>query len=155
MNTTSTICYSSRRKNQCISSTLLTILIFLITQISGCTSSTTLITGAELANQIAINKAPIILDTRSHMEYKNGHVPGALYFPFWKAFFADDSLLQRCKSEPVIVYCQHGPRASFAGFALRHSGCSKVIELEGHMADWKEQKLPVAAVSDDNNTIDN
>jgi rhodanese-related sulfurtransferase len=89
------------------------------------------------------------------MEYKNGHVPGALYFPFWKAFFADDSLLQRCKSEPVIVYCQHGPRASFAGFALRHSGCSKVIELEGHMADWKEQKLPVAAVSDDNNTIDN
>jgi rhodanese-related sulfurtransferase len=151
VNTISTICYSSHRKNHCISSTLLTTLIILITQFSGCTSSTTSITGAELANQITTNKAPIILDTRSHMEFESGHVPGALYFPFWKAFFADDTLLQRCKTEPVVVYCQHGPRASFAGFALRQSGCSKVIELEGHMVDWKEQGLPVVAVSNENN----
>ncbi|MEE9412309.1 MAG: rhodanese-like domain-containing protein [Methylococcales bacterium] len=103
-----------------------------------------------MANQIATDSAPLILDTRSRYEYDNGHVPHALYFPFWKAFFADDSLLQRCKSEPVVVYCQHGPRASFAGFALLQSGCSKVIELEGHMAGWKKQGLPVIAISDKN-----
>lgn len=150
MNTPSIICYLSFRTNHHISTALLIALSIVITQISGCTSSTTSITGTELANQIATNKAPIILDTRSQMEFENGHVPGALYFPFWKAFFADDSLLQRCKSEPVVVYCQHGPRASFAGFALLQSGCSTVIELEGHMAGWKKQKLPIAAISNEN-----
>ncbi len=155
MNIKSIICYPALVKNYCTNTTALTILIIFVTQVAGCTGSGTSITSRKLTNQIASGKAPIILDTRSGFEYENGHLPGALFFPFWKAFFADNSLLQRCKSEPVVVYCQHGPRASFAGFALRQSGCVKVIELEGHMAGWKKQGLPVVAVSDENNNKDN
>ncbi len=32
---------------------------------------------------------------------------------------------------------------------------TEVIELEGHMAGWKKQGLPVVAVSDENNNKDN
>jgi rhodanese-related sulfurtransferase len=127
----------------------------LMTLVSGCASSATSITGTELTNQIVTGKAPLILDTRSRYEYENGHLPGALFFPFWKAFFADDSILKRCKTEPIVVYCQHGPRASFAEFALRQSGCTNVLELEGHMAGWKEQGRPVIAVSNENDNTTN
>lgn len=119
---------------------LLVILVF------GCASTdgSFSISASELANQIQTGKAPLILDTRSNSEYESGHLPGALYFPFWKAFFVDDSILQHCKKEPVIVYCQHGPRASFTKFALRRVGCDKVVVLEGHMTEWIEQELPLS-----------
>lgn len=98
----------------------------------------------DLALQLESDSAPMILDTRSRYEYDKGHVPGAIFFPFWKSFFADRKILEHCQKEPVVVYCQHGPRATFAGFALRQSGCDNVIELSGHMSAWKSQKLPIS-----------
>lgn len=116
-----------------------------IVLITGCTGneSSLHISAMELADQIESGDTPLILDTRSQYEYQNGHLPGAIYFPFWKAFFADSQILERCKKEPVIVYCQHGPRASFAGFALKRSGCDHILELDGHMAGWSKQGLPM------------
>lgn len=102
------------------------------------------ISAADLAAQIESGSAPLILDTRSRYEYDKGHVPGAVFFPFWKSFFANEQILQRCQQEPVVVYCQHGPRASVAGFALKQSGCQTVIELSGHMSGWEQQQLPIS-----------
>ncbi|MCH9696999.1 MAG: rhodanese-like domain-containing protein [Gammaproteobacteria bacterium] len=102
------------------------------------------ISATDLAAQIESHSAPLILDTRSRYEYDKGHVPGAVFFPFWKSFFADKQILQRCQQGPVIVYCQHGPRATLAGFALRQSGCQAVIELSGHMSGWERQNLPIS-----------
>ncbi|HFD10864.1 MAG TPA: rhodanese-like domain-containing protein [Crenotrichaceae bacterium] len=126
----------------------------LTTTLSGCTNTEvkSTISANELISQIHSGSAPIILDTRSNSEYENGHIQGALYFPFWKAFFADQKILDHCKTEPVIVYCQHGPRASFAGFALKRSGCIKVLELEGHMSHWTQQGFPVISVDTSENT---
>ena len=110
------------------------------------------ISADKLSNQILIGKAPLILDTRSNSEYKSGHLPGAVYFPFWKAFFADESILEYCKKEPVVVYCQDGPRASFAKFALLRIGCDKVVVLDGHMSGWIQQELPLSFAGKHGNT---
>jgi rhodanese-related sulfurtransferase len=125
------------------------VIAMLVILVLGCASTdgSFSISGSDLADQIDTGKAPLILDTRSRSEYNSGHVPGALFFPFWKAFFADDAILQRCKKEPVVVYCQHGPRASVAKFALRRIGCDKVIVLEDHLSGWIAQELPLTRMS--------
>jgi|GEM_PF-475164 len=131
------------------------LLLSMTISVSGCANTETKssVPAAELASRIESGNSPLILDTRSSFEYSSGHIPGALHFPFWQAFFADQQILDRCKTEPVVVYCQHGPRATFAGFALRRLGCRTVLELEGHMAGWSQQQFPVETSSDANTPI--
>jgi rhodanese-related sulfurtransferase len=60
--------------------------------------------------------------------------------PYWALFFG----LARVpfnSNEPVVVYCQHGPRAYIAGEALRRRGYTQVIYLTGHMARWRREQL--------------
>jgi len=100
------------------------------------------VSAAELDRQIRSGAAPAIIDVRSGYEYRRGHIPGALHMPFWKAFsLADDLSVPR--NQPVVVYCQHGPRAFVAAFALRRAGYADVRYLEGHMSAWEKAGLPL------------
>lgn len=96
----------------------------------------------ELLTQIQKGQAPIIIDVRSSSEYQTSHVPGALHIPFWTAFTTDklDSLK---KTDPVILYCEHGPRAGIAKLAISLSGFENISYLAGHMTAWKKAGLPV------------
>ena len=49
--------------------------------------------------------------------------------------------------EPVVVYCEHGPRAGLAKAALRAAGFREVLYLEGHMSGWKRAELPQEATT--------
>lgn len=98
----------------------------------------------ELARQIAAGEAPFVLDVRSTGEYEAGHVPGAYHIPFQSMGERVGELdaLAPDKSEPVVVYCAHGPRAAWAARALRKAGYTDVVYLEGHMTAWEEAGLP-------------
>ena len=96
----------------------------------------------ELLAQISSGTAPVIIDVRSGSEYKSGHVAGALHIPFWSAF-TSDKLKGQDKSKPILLYCEHGPRAGIAKLALMLSGFSKIDYLDGHMSGWKKSGLPV------------
>ena len=96
----------------------------------------------DLMAQIKAGKAPLILDVRSAGEYAAGHVPGARHFPFMSAYWNADEL-PVSGSDPVVVYCAHGPRASLAGFSLGLKGFKNVIYLKGDMVAWEEAKLPL------------
>lgn len=89
-------------------------------------------------------RRPFILDVRSEGEFQRGHIPGAEHLPFWNVA-ATLSQQQRdaCKSQPVVVTCEHGPRAYIAAAALRRVGCAQVLLLEGHMARWRASRLPM------------
>lgn len=91
---------------------------------------------------------PVVLDTRSRVEYDHGHVPGAVHFPFWKSFWAAGDLAY-AKTDPLVVYCEHGPRASVARFALERHGYGNVMTLDGHMTGWKKAGLPVETAAGD------
>ncbi len=41
---------------------------------------------AELAQRITSNSAPWVIDARSELEFKRGHIPNAVHAPFLKIF---------------------------------------------------------------------
>jgi hydroxyacylglutathione hydrolase len=94
-----------------------------------------------LRDQIGRGEAPVVLDVRSPGEFAAGHVPGAVNVPFTSILAASDDMRAQ-KSETVVVYCGHGPRAWLAGEALRWRGYERVIYLQGHMAGWRRAGLP-------------
>jgi rhodanese-related sulfurtransferase len=97
---------------------------------------------AELAERIEAGSQPPIVDVRSKGEYAESHVPGALHIPFYSVLSRSDELPAH-DGEPLVVYCEHGPRAGLARMGLWMAGAGEVLFLEGHMTAWKEDGLPV------------
>jgi rhodanese-related sulfurtransferase len=110
--------------------------------------SPTRTSAAELDRLIKSGNAPVIVDVRSAYEYRQGHIPGAIHMPFWQSFFRAGNLTA-AGNQPVIVYCQHGPRAVIAKFALRQAGHTNVRHLIGHMNEWEKAGLPLETASPD------
>jgi len=96
----------------------------------------------ELRRRIAAGDAPPVVDVRSAKEYAAGHVPGAVHVPFWLVWprLGDVPV---ATDEPLVLYCEHGPRAGLARFALWVAGRGPVVYLDGHMSAWKRDGLPV------------
>ncbi len=117
-------------------------LLLLAASCSGAHVGATHIAAYDLQRQIGTPTAPPILDVRSGREYAHGHVPGAIHFPFWAAFGRASTLELPC-DRPVVVYCEHGPRAGLARLALRSAGFERVLYLEGHMSAWRAAGRPL------------
>jgi hydroxyacylglutathione hydrolase len=97
---------------------------------------------AALEAQLAAGTAPPILDVRSASEYARDHVPGAVHAPF-TSVSAHVEALHLDPRAPVVVYCEHGPRAWMARVALRWAGFTDVRLLSGHMTTWRSQGRPI------------
>ena len=97
---------------------------------------------ATLQAQIDAGTAPPILDVRSGGEFARDHVPGARHAPFGDVT-AHATALGLDPRAPVVVYCEHGPRAWMARAALRWAGYTDVRLLEGHMSAWRKARRPV------------
>jgi rhodanese-related sulfurtransferase len=109
----------------------------------GCSfASSPALPGDSLARRIEADEAPVVLDVRTDSEYASGHVPGAVHIPFQKVASRLHELPAE-KDETVVVYCAHGPRAAWAGRALRNAGYTDVVYLEGHMSAWEAAELPL------------
>jgi hydroxyacylglutathione hydrolase len=99
-------------------------------------------TSGELTARIKAGTAPVILDVRSEWEFGRGHVPGATHVPFWKVAAHIDKI-PAGRTDQVVVYCGHGPRAQWAAAALRKGGFENVVLLDGHWAGWVRDGRPV------------
>src|SRR5262245_54245898 len=95
----------------------------------------------DLARLIEARAAPTVVDVRSALEFRRGHVPGALHIPFQRAA-ALAPAIPSPQTEPIVVYCGHGPRAWIAARALRARGFARIVYLAGHWAAWKRARLP-------------
>jgi rhodanese-related sulfurtransferase len=100
----------------------------------------------DLLRAIGAGDAPAIVDVRTRRAFDKGHVPGALHIPFW-AMAWRTSQVPTSPEEPVVIYCEHGPRAGLAKAALRAAGFREVLYLEGHMSGWKRAGLPQEATT--------
>jgi rhodanese-related sulfurtransferase len=97
---------------------------------------------SELAQRLKSNSAPPVIDVRSGIEFKHGHIPGAIHAPALKillkmAHLPDD------KNTELVVTCEHGPRALMAQRVLAAYGYRNTTLLEGHMAGWRRAALPL------------
>jgi hydroxyacylglutathione hydrolase len=115
--------------------------IFLILLMEGCSyDSKTHISQNDLLQQLAY-KSPIIIDVRSTYEYQAGHITNALHIPFWTAF-TSGQLRNYSYDQPLVLYCEHGPRAGIAKLGLFMQGFQNIRYLEEHMKAWRKAGLP-------------
>ena len=106
------------------------------------------ISRTDLLARIQSGDPPPIVDVRSAGEYREGHVPGALHVPFYSAIGRADEIPAAQGAEPVVLYCEHGPRAGLARMGLWLTGLGRVVYLEGHMTAWRADGLPIETASE-------
>lgn len=78
-----------------------------------------------------------ILDVRTHLEWKNGHIAGALNVPVTQLNSEIDKL-SFDKEKPVVAICLSAHRSIPAVRALKESGYKNVKQLEGGMLGWNK-----------------
>jgi phage shock protein E len=96
----------------------------------------------ELLQRIESNRAPLILDTRSEIEFKRGHIKGAVNVPMRKLLL-HAALLPPNKDREVVVTCEDGQRAAIAKALLSLYGYNNSEFLEGFLEAWKKAGLPL------------
>jgi len=96
----------------------------------------------ELMQRIKANNAPVIVDTRSEMEFRKGHIPGAINAPLRKILL-NRAVLPQDKNREMVITCMHGQRATMAKFLLGLYGYRNTALLEGFLEDWKAAGLPI------------
>ena len=107
---------------------------------------TTAITRDELLAQLQTDAPPLVVDVRSQGEYDWDHVPGAVHISFYAVGSGLD-VLGHSKHDPIVLYCEHGPRASIAGISLYLFGHENVYSLEGHMRSWRKNEFPIEVIT--------
>jgi rhodanese-related sulfurtransferase len=110
---------------------------------SGCATG---ISRDDLLKQMQEENPPLIVDVRSQGEYDRDHVPGALHIPFY-AIGSGLKDVGYSKKEPIVLYCEHGPRSGIASLTLFLSGYEKVYSLDGHMKGWRKNELPIEVIT--------
>jgi rhodanese-related sulfurtransferase len=85
--------------------------------------------------------APLILDVRTHVEWKAGHVAGAINVPITEL---SDLLptLGLSKDHPVVAICLSAHRSIPAVRLLKAHGVANVQQLQGGMRAWWKAGLP-------------
>jgi len=96
----------------------------------------------ELLQRIKSSRAPVVVDTRSEMEFRKGHIPGAINAPVRKILL-NRAQLPPDKSSEMVITCMHGQRATMARFLLGLYGYRNTTLLEGFLEDWKAAGLPI------------
>jgi rhodanese-related sulfurtransferase len=88
------------------------------------------------------DRSPVIVDVRSPVDYKRGHLLGAVNAPLAKL---DEHLprLGKDRQQPVLVYCALGSSSLTATEKIRAAGFSEVYPLRGGLNAWAAANLPV------------
>jgi len=99
------------------------------------------VTPAE-ATQLINRQNAVLLDVREPKEFEGGRLPSALHIPL-SQLAGRAAELVKFAARPVIAYCESGRRSRMAGGALTKAGFKEIYSLEGGLAAWKKDGLPV------------
>lgn len=109
--------------------------------------------GAELvstnvvdADQVELMKDKsdvMLLDVRSKLEYRAGHIPNAQHY-----FVGNlpKVLPIELRNRKLIVQCQSGDRSTIGSSYLENQGFTQVYNYAGSFADWKASGKPIVSV---------
>ncbi|MGA8043014.1 MAG: MBL fold metallo-hydrolase [Terracidiphilus sp.] len=103
--------------------------------------STERVNAQMLAEELATEHPPLLLDIRTAREWSAKHLVDSVNLPLAQ-------LQQRIDEIPrtrrIAVHCAGGYRSSIAVSILNYHGITNLIELAGGMAAWEASHLPVA-----------
>jgi rhodanese-related sulfurtransferase len=103
--------------------------------------------GLDEFHRVVEDSSALILDARSAVYYRQGHVPGALNLSrdqFAKDYLALRATLGKDKDHPIVVYCSGGTchDSKMVAQALTTLGFSHVRIFAGGWDAWTAAKLP-------------
>ena len=96
----------------------------------------------ELLKRIESKSAPVIIDPRSEIEFKRGHIPGAINAPVRKILL-NMAQLPKDRNLEMVIACMHGQRAVMAKWLLALYGYRNTALLEGWLEGWIKAGLPL------------
>ena len=80
----------------------------------------------------------LVVDVRSDLEWKGGHIDGAVHIPLNKIIAGNFDL---DKKQHITTVCGSGYRANIAGSILKSLGYEKVFSLIGGMTAWTASSM--------------
>ena len=93
-----------------------------------------------LAEELAAQNPPVVIDIRTPREWSAGHLNSSINVPLAQ-------LQQRINELPqdrrIAIHCAGGYRSSIAASILHQHGLINLIELAGGITAWEAAKLPV------------
>ncbi len=92
-----------------------------------------------------INQGARVVDIRGQEKYTAGHIVDAINVPEDDLLDKVEQKLKNAKS--IIIVCDTGMRSGQAVAALRRSGHSNTFNLQGGLAGWQNENLPVVTSS--------
>ena len=95
-----------------------------------------------LLELIENNQAPFILDVRTAEEFQQGHIKGAVNISH-DLLENSTELFKIKKEQPIVVYCRSGRRAQIAYKILDKKGYKQLVDLQGHMILWQQNRFPL------------
>ncbi len=77
-----------------------------------------------------------LVDVRSPIEYRSGHIKDAVNIDFFDSNNFEKSFSKMNKEKPVYLYCRSGSRSRQAAHKLIRMGFVKIYDLKGGYMRW-------------------
>lgn len=84
---------------------------------------------------------PLILDTRTPLEYAVGHLQGAYFMPHDLPEI--EPFIQCSYSQTIVTYCSVGYRSAILAQRLQNMGYENVFNLNGSLFLWFSENRPI------------
>jgi rhodanese-related sulfurtransferase len=100
---------------------------------------------AQVSTNVAvqlINKGATIIDVRPPAAYQGGHIVNAKNIPLEQIEREPESV-KKPKNKMLLTVCDNGTVARRAANALRKAGFEAVYSLQGGLAAWRTDNLPL------------
>jgi len=95
------------------------------------------------ATQLINQGKAVVVDVREPADFAAGHLRDAKNIPAGE-LSKRMSELDKFKSKAVITVCQTGVRSAKTATQLKKAGFNEVFSLDGGIAAWQAQGLPLA-----------
>lgn len=95
------------------------------------------------ATQMINQGKAVIVDVRDPAAFAAGHLRDAKNIPL-KELSNRVGELDKAKSKAVITVCQSGTQSAKAAAQLKKAGFNEAVILDGGVAAWQAQGLPIA-----------
>ena len=82
-----------------------------------------------------------LIDVRSPSEFAQGSLEGSANIPFINIMEGRHTLV---KDKPILIVCTIGGRSYAAEQILLEQGYREVYNLDGGLANWQKERLPVS-----------
>ncbi|HJP00635.1 MAG TPA: rhodanese-like domain-containing protein, partial [Planctomycetota bacterium] len=98
------------------------------------------VAAAELADMLAAEDAPLVIDIRAPGEWQAGHVEGARHVPLNEL---EARVEEFPRDRPFVLQCGSGYRSTIAASLLERHGYDDLCDQNGGFGAWAEGMLPV------------